>query len=70
MPGFTAATILTIAFAVGANSVVFSAVRALPIRPLPIADADELVWVYGSETGGDELARSAVFDPAIALRSE
>ena len=45
-PGFTAAAVLSIALAIGANTTIFSLVHALLINPLPLPDADRVVAVY------------------------
>src|SRR5687767_14818688 len=42
-PGFTLVAVLTLALGVGANTLVFSAVRGMLVRPLPLPDADRLV---------------------------
>jgi predicted permease len=47
-PGFAVITILTLAVGIGANAAIFSAVRAVLLRPLPFPDADEIVQVYSS----------------------
>lgn len=47
-PGFAAIVILTIAVAVGATTTVFSIVQGLLLRPLPFADAGQLVELYDS----------------------
>ena len=44
-PVFTAAVILTIALAVGANTAVFSVVNTVMIRPLPFAEPNRLIQV-------------------------
>jgi predicted permease len=41
-PSFSIAIILILAFAIGANSAVFSAMDAVVLRPLPFPNADEL----------------------------
>lgn len=45
-PGYTAAVIVTLALAIGANSVIFSFANVLLIKPLPIADPETLGWIY------------------------
>jgi putative ABC transport system permease protein len=47
-PGFTLVVVLTLAVAIGANSVVFSAMDAILWRPLGFPDADQLVVVNQS----------------------
>src|SRR5580692_3136934 len=42
-PTFSAAIILTLALAIGANSAVFSAIDAILLRALPFPDADQLM---------------------------
>jgi predicted permease len=48
-PGFTLAAVTTLAVAIGANSAIFSAVYAVLLRPLPIADASRLAMVWDSD---------------------
>lgn len=52
-PGFTAATILTLALATGATTAIFSIVQSVVLRPLPFYEPDRLVQVFGRVWGED-----------------
>lgn len=53
-PGFAVVTMLTIAVGVGATTTVFSAMNALLLRPLPVAQPDRL-FALDEQREGDGL---------------
>jgi putative ABC transport system permease protein len=57
-PAFTAVAVLTLALGIGANTAVFSAVRALLVRPLPVPDADRVVEGVALREGFDPFGTS------------
>jgi putative ABC transport system permease protein len=81
-PGFTAVAIIIMALGIGANTAIFSLVRAVLLRPLPFANAERLamVWEDASYVGfpkntpapanyADWKARNEVFEDMAALRT-
>jgi putative ABC transport system permease protein len=50
-PASTAAMVLAIALAIGANSAIFSVLDAVLLRPLAFPDADRLVTLWGTREG-------------------
>ncbi len=51
-PGFTLATVLTFAVAIGSNSAIFSAVNTVLLRPLAVSAPEGLAVVWQTDEGG------------------
>lgn len=62
-PGFTTASVLTLALAIGANTAIYSFVKGVVLDPLPYPDSERVVWIdhaapgIGAEDGGLYMTR-------------
>jgi putative ABC transport system permease protein len=59
-PGFTAAALVTLALAIGANTAVFSVVYGVLLRQLPYPNADRIVRLSEEHPGGRSIVRQAM----------
>src|SRR5580700_9529331 len=50
-PLFTAITLLSLAIGVGANTVIFSVIEAVLLKPLPYPNADRLIGLWYTAPG-------------------
>jgi hypothetical protein len=50
-PMFTAITLLTLAVGVGANTVIFSVIEGVLLKPLPYPNAEQLIGVWHKAPG-------------------
>src|SRR5262249_40095632 len=58
-PGFTAVILVTLAIGIGANTVMFSVVNTLLIRPLPYGEASKLLFIETVDAKGRQAGRTA-----------
>src|SRR5262245_59078766 len=66
---FTIATLLTLAICIGANAAIFSVVRSVLLRPLPVPNSDRILYIHNSyPNAGAPRASTGVTDYYDRLR--
>jgi len=68
-PVFTFTAVIVLTLGIGANTVVFSALNALLLRPLPVRDIDQLVFSVALREGFDPFGSSYIEYAAYRDRS-
>jgi putative ABC transport system permease protein len=69
-PGVTIAALVSLTLAIGANTLIFSALNAVLLKPLPFADPGRLVLVWGADPAGQGRDQVSFTDAEDFRRSQ
>jgi predicted permease len=62
-PGFLAAAVLSLALGIGANTTIFTLINSLFLKPLPVEQPAELMYVYGTDATNSQNQVLGTFMP-------
>ena len=68
-PGFAAATVLTLALGIGANTAIFSVVNAVLLRPAPFHELERIVMVWETDRNSSTTREPASVPDFLDYRS-
>src|SRR5689334_23961539 len=69
-PGFTIIAVVTLALGIGANTVIFSAINALLLKPLPFPELERVVAVWDKLPSRGVLHNEVTVANYLDLRSQ
>ena len=62
-PGFLLVAVLSLALGIGANATIFTLINTVFLRPLPVENPSELMFIYGTDTSNNQNAVLGSFLP-------
>lgn len=68
-PSYSIAAVVTLALAFGANTLIFTMVNALVLKPLPLADPDRLAWILTSGPNASQDRAGVSLPDYVAYRN-
>ena len=69
-PTFTLIAVVTLALGIGANTAIFSAINALLLKPIPIADLDRVVAIWDKLPSRGVMHNEVTFANYLDLRNQ